>query len=115
LCIQFERSTGTAKQPANSLWTGYAAFHLGDYQTSHDVYRDLCKKPDAEPIWFLFWSITQFYLGMYQAADENAKKGIFVHILALHNTHLPADFVITCRTYLQVAKPAPVSFISQVQ
>ncbi|KAI9219741.1 hypothetical protein BC828DRAFT_358743 [Blastocladiella britannica] len=94
--LEFERASGTAIQPHNWLWTGFAAFHLGDYVKALKVYQtvlDLQQQPAVtsgaapgkaaatpvagtpDPLVYLYLSVCQFYLGMYEEADANAKKG----------------------------------------
>ncbi|KAJ3367176.1 Intraflagellar transport protein 56 [Allomyces arbusculus] len=73
--LEFERTAGTAVQPDNWLWTGYAAFHMGDYPLAMKVYQDLCNGPSPDPLYHLYLSVCQFYLGMYREADEHASQG----------------------------------------
>ncbi|ORZ36831.1 tetratricopeptide repeat protein 26 [Catenaria anguillulae PL171] len=78
--LEFERSAGTAIQPYNWLWTGYAAFHLGDYMRAMTIYQKLVDDAKTnntapDPLYHLYLAVTQFYLGMYEEADANAKKG----------------------------------------
>ena len=60
-----QRSTKEAT-PLTPLWLGYAAFHLGDYQKALDVYRELSKKADADPVFHLYAACCLFYLGEYK-------------------------------------------------
>jgi len=70
--LEFQRQTGEA----NALtlpWLGYAAFHLGDYKKALDVYTELAP---TDPVYNLYASCCQFYLGDYSAAEELARKGV---------------------------------------
>ncbi len=70
--LEFQRHTGEAN-PLTLPWLGYAAFHLGDYKKALDVYTELAV---AEPVYHLYASCCQFYLGEYSLAEEAARKGI---------------------------------------
>jgi intraflagellar transport protein 56 len=70
--LEFQRHTGEA----NALtlpWLGFAAFHLGDYKKALDVYTELAP---TDPVYNLYASCCQFYLGEYAAAEELARKGV---------------------------------------
>lgn len=76
--LEFQRHTGEVT-PLTLPWLGYAAFHLGDYKKALDVYSDLASKDKlsgGDPIYFLYASCCQFYLGDYTAAEEEAMKGV---------------------------------------
>jgi intraflagellar transport protein 56 len=68
--LEFQRHTEEAN-PLLLPWLGYAAFHLGDYKKALDVYIELAKN---EPVYYLYASCCQFYLGEYKEAEEFARK-----------------------------------------
>jgi len=70
--LEFERATGAASSKTLP-WLAYAAFHLGDYKKALDIYVDLAPN---DPIYYLYASCCQFYLGEYSAAEEFALKGV---------------------------------------
>lgn len=76
--LEFQRQTGEVT--AQTLpWLGYAAFHLGDYKKALDVYTELAEKAEADgggPVYHLYASCCQFYLGEYALAEEAAMRGV---------------------------------------
>ncbi|KAI9188078.1 hypothetical protein H9P43_002469 [Blastocladiella emersonii ATCC 22665] len=92
--LEFERASGTALQPYNWLWTGYAAFHMGDYIKAMTVYKTLIEQGNPDPLYHLYLGVCEFYLGMYAEADENAKKGPTCKLqnrLQFHVSHKLSD------------------------
>lgn len=91
--LEFQRHTGEVT-PLTLPWLGYAAFHLGDYKKALDVYMELATKGTSatgaaasssssekaaeggDPIYYLYASCCQFYLGEYALAEELALKGV---------------------------------------
>ncbi|KAJ3301941.1 Intraflagellar transport protein 56 [Kappamyces sp. JEL0829] len=72
--LEFERACGDSGLE-NRFWTGYSYFHLGDYRKAMEVYQDILKSPQADPIAHLYLGCCYFYLGMYKEADDEAQKG----------------------------------------
>ncbi|ORX77761.1 tetratricopeptide repeat protein 26 [Anaeromyces robustus] len=57
------------------LWIGYSAFHLGDYKKAMEIYLNMTKNPNCDPLIYLYLGCCYFFLGLYEEADKAAQKG----------------------------------------
>eukprot|EP00741_Cyanophora_paradoxa_P016143 tig00000042_g15583.t1 len=72
--LEFNRNAGLADE-STLPWLGYCAFHLGDYKKAMEIYTEIVKARDADPMYFTYLACCQFCLGMYKEAEDNALKG----------------------------------------
>ncbi|CAG10786.1 unnamed protein product, partial [Tetraodon nigroviridis] len=71
--LEFKKSIGEEQQLAD-LWTGYCAFHLGDYRRAMEEYTCLTQRPDCPAQVWVFLACVFFFLGLYKEAEEAASK-----------------------------------------
>jgi len=74
ILLEFQRQTKETN-PLTLPWLGYAAFHLGDYKKSLNVYTEICAQEKYEPANHLYAAACMFFLGLYKEAEQEATKG----------------------------------------
>eukprot|EP00055_Hartaetosiga_balthica_P002770 m.5214 g.5214 ORF g.5214 m.5214 type:complete len:557 (+) comp2360_c0_seq1:144-1814(+) len=56
-------------------WVAYASFHLGDYRKALQMYKGIASKAESNDEVWLHLACCCFFLGMYEEAEQAAKKG----------------------------------------
>ena len=73
--LEFKRQQSPS-DVSNLEWLAYAYFHAGDPEKALDTYRYLLRREsDPDPTYHTFAAACLFYLGQYDEAEEEAKKG----------------------------------------
>eukprot|EP01137_Pigoraptor_chileana_P005442 Opistho-2@2870 len=72
--LEFNRHSGNA-DPKTDQWIAYCAFHNSDYKKAMEEYQGVVKKGNCDPDVYTYLGCCYFFLGMYEEADEVAKKG----------------------------------------
>ncbi|XP_034044353.1 intraflagellar transport protein 56 [Thalassophryne amazonica] len=71
--LEFQSVIGEKEDHAD-LWTGYCAFHLGDYKRAMEEYKSLTMKPECPAEVWVFLACALFFLGLYKEAEEAVSK-----------------------------------------
>ncbi|XP_069508808.1 intraflagellar transport protein 56 isoform X2 [Ambystoma mexicanum] len=71
--LEFQRQSGEGDEDSD-LWTGYCAFHLGDYKRALEEFTWVSKQEGCNPDVWVNLACTYFFLGMYKESEEAAMK-----------------------------------------
>jgi intraflagellar transport protein 56 len=75
--LEFNRRSGQepAEEVMTTMWIGYCAFHLGQFQRAFDAYQSILNtvpSGEAPPTVHLYQAACLFYLQMYKPCEEAA-------------------------------------------
>lgn len=72
--LQYRRHAN--KNDAKNLeWLAYCHFHYGEHDKALDVYKELLKGDDPDPLYYLYIAGCYYYMGLYSQAQEYAEQG----------------------------------------
>jgi pentatricopeptide repeat protein len=63
LALAFEQRGTKDATPVTVPWLGYSYFHLGEYKKALEVYHELLKKSEPDPVNWLYSACCHFYMG----------------------------------------------------